>query len=76
MWQQIALIFIGLFIGYTGGTITIVLLLRSFIGDDFEIVKPKVKGTNNELRVDQQNIVKRWQQKRKEKKSSNQNSED
>jgi hypothetical protein len=76
MWQHIALICIGLLIGYAGGTITIVLLLRSFIGDDFEIVKPKVKGTNNELRVDQQNIVKRWQQKRKEKKSSNQNSED
>jgi hypothetical protein len=56
--------------GIIGGMAFQQYLSIPLIGDDYEIIKPKVKGTNNELKVDQTNMVKRIfnRKKRKEKK--------
>lgn len=70
MWDYIAIGVIGILIGSYLGFWFQGLILKPMIGDDFEINKPKIKGQNNELKIDQQNIVKRiFNRKNKENES-------
>lgn len=55
MWKEIALILLGFSLGSYVGYWIASRLYRPLIGDDFEINKPKVKGSDNILQVFQSN---------------------
>lgn len=55
MWVYIAVFFIGV----SAGMVLMFYMRKSEVGDDYQIIKPKVRGKGNELKVDQQNIVKK-----------------
>jgi len=55
MWKDIALILIGLVCGMVGGVSLTIALLKNLIGDDYEINKPKARGRNNKIVVEQTN---------------------
>jgi glycerol-3-phosphate acyltransferase PlsY len=55
MWKEITFILIGFILGSISFSYIILSLLKSMIGDDYEINKPKVKGENNLLQVFQSN---------------------
>lgn len=66
MWDKIGLILIG----FIFGMVAMWYLMKPALGDDYEINRPKVKGRNNVLEVDQNNSPKkkRFQFLRKKKK--------
>ena len=55
MWKELAIAALGMSTGTLMGAWLQSQILKPFIGNDYEINKPKVKGENNLLQVLQSN---------------------
>jgi len=55
MWKELFFVAIGLFGGSLLGNALAIRQMKSLVGDDYEINKPKVKGENNLLHIFQSN---------------------
>ena len=78
MWKFIAALAIGVIVGLGGGFISAGIIYKPLIGDHYTIEKPKIKGDNNILQIEQENIkqeednstkFRKWKDRRKFKKN-------
>jgi hypothetical protein len=56
MWKFIAALCIGVVLGLFGGYYVASVTYKPLIGDHYTIEKPKIKGDNNILQIDQDNL--------------------
>lgn len=56
MYRNLFFTAIGIIAGVFIGAFSTHLMLKGHLGDKYEIVKPKVRGSDNTLRIDQENF--------------------
>ena len=77
MYKELFILAIGIILGI----LLMYFIVKSEIGDDYEIYKPKQRGNSNRMTIDQKNIkplkrakkaviLKRWRNKRLTKKQN------
>jgi hypothetical protein len=56
MYRNLFFTAIGIIVGIFIGAFSTHLMLKGHMGDKYEIVKPKVRGKDNTLKIDQENF--------------------
>jgi hypothetical protein len=72
MWKFIAALCIGVVVGLMAGYYVASLTYKPLIGDHYTIDRPKIKGDNNTLQIEQENLkdennikFRKWKNRRK-----------